>query len=103
MHYNKLVRDKIPEIIESNWEKVIIHIADKEEYQQKLQEKFYEEGEELFSWTNVAEELADVLEVVYAIGDLHWFSQEEIEKIRLEKLEKKGWFSKKIILEETGK
>ncbi len=99
--YNKLVRDKIPEIIQSGWEQAITHIADDQEYKKKLEDKFYEEGKELFSWTNVAEELADVLEVVYAIGDFHWFSKEQLEKIRLKKLEERGWFEKKIILDET--
>lgn len=101
MHYDKLVRDNIPAIIESKWEQAITHIADNQEYQKRLEDKFYEEGKELFSWTNTAEELADILEVVYAIGDSHWISKEEIEKIRIEKREKRWGFEKRIILEET--
>lgn len=101
MHYNKLIRDNIPEIIENNWGKAITHIADDQEYKQKLEDKFYEEGKELFSWTNVAEELADILEVVYAIGDFHWISKEEIDNTRLEKLQKRWGFTNRIILDET--
>ncbi|AHB41057.1 hypothetical protein P148_SR1C00001G0250 [candidate division SR1 bacterium RAAC1_SR1_1] len=101
MHHDKLVRDNIPAIIESNGEQAITHIAGDQEYKQRLENKFYEEGKELFSGTNVAEELADILEVVYAIGDFHGISKEEIEKIRIEKYEKRGGFSKRIILEET--
>lgn len=101
MIHDKLVRDNIPAIIESKWEQAITHIADDQEYKQRLEDKFYEEGKELFSWTNIAEELADILEVAYAIGDLYWISKEDIEKIRLEKLEKRWGFNKRIILEET--
>lgn len=103
MLYNKLVRDKIPEIIKSKWETAVTHIADDQEYRKKLEEKLHEETDELFVGTNIAEELADILEVAYAIADAKNISKEEIEKIRLEKLEKRWWFSKRIILEETGK
>jgi predicted house-cleaning noncanonical NTP pyrophosphatase (MazG superfamily) len=103
MLYNKLVRDKIPEIIKSKWETAVTHIADDQEYRKKLEEKLHEETDELFAGTNIAEELADILEVAYAIADAKNISKEEIEKIRLEKLEKRWWFSKRIILEETGK
>lgn len=101
MRYDKLVRDKIPEIIESKGEQAIIHIADDQEYRKSLEAKLHEETDELFTWTNTAEELADIAEVIYAIADAKNISKEEIEKIRLEKLEKRGGFKKKIILEET--
>lgn len=101
MRYDKLVRDNIPEIIESKWEQAITHIADEQEYRKKLGEKLHEEADELFDGTNIIEELADIQEVIYAIAEYKWISKDEIEKIRLEKLEKRWGFNKRIILEET--
>ena len=100
MKYNKLVRDKIPEIIKGKGETPITHIADDEEYKIKLKEKLIEEIEEFLKESN-AEELADILEVIYAIRDNMGVSTEELEKIRVEKAEKRGGFNKKIILDET--
>ncbi len=100
MKYNKLVRDKIPEIIKENNEIPIIHIANDEEYWNKLKEKLKEEINE-FLEDNNKEELADILEVIYAIRDYMKINKEELEKIRLEKANKRGAFKKKIILDET--
>ena len=100
MKYNKLVRDKIPEIIKKNNEVPVTHIADDEEYWDKLKEKLSEEVGEFLEEGSI-EKLADVLEVVYAIRDFKKISKEELEKIRVEKAEKRGSFKQKIILDET--
>ena len=99
--YNKLVRDKIPEIIEKNGEKPIICILDDEEYKRELDKKILEEINEYLA-TDDVEELADVLEVMYAILEYKKVSTSDLEKIRENKKEKRGGFSEKIFLVETN-
>lgn len=100
MRYNKLVRDKIPAIIEGDGRKAVTRIAPEEEFLQKLGEKLLEESEE-FLQSGKAEELADVLEAIYAICSLKKISLGQLEEIRKRKATERGGFSKGIILEET--
>ena len=100
MKYNKLVRDNIPEIIKTTGKVVITHKAYQKEYQEKLNEKLKEEVNEYLEAENI-EELADILEVIYAILDNKNCSKEKIEEIRKEKAKKRGSFNNKIILDEV--
>lgn len=100
MKYNKLVRDKIPNIIKENGDVPITHIADDQEYQNKLLEKLQEEVNEYLEDNN-PEELADILEVIYTLSKIHDISIQELNVIRNSKLEKRGGFDQRIILDET--
>ncbi len=100
MKYNKLVRDKIPQIIKQKGDVPITHIAGNEEYREKLNEKFREEVDE-FLKKNSKEELADILEVVYAILDFMKIDREELESLRRKKAEERGGFRDRVILDET--
>lgn len=100
MKYNKLVRDKIPEIIKSNGEVPITHVALDEEYNQKLKDKLQEEVDEFLKDSN-EEELVDILEVIYAFCDLYKINKKELEQLREDKVKKRGGFKNKIILDET--
>lgn len=98
--YNKLVRDKIPEIIEASGNICRTRILSDEEYIKMLDEKLNEECSEYQADKNI-EELADILEVIYAIAKTKGTSIEELEKVRLEKSEKRGGFDERILLIET--
>ena len=99
--YNKLVRDNIIDIIKDKWEKVEFHFADKNEYWNKLKEKLQEEILEVLEEDDIIGELADVMEVIYAICEFKNIDFQEIEKIRKEKIKQRWWFTKKIILEKA--
>jgi predicted house-cleaning noncanonical NTP pyrophosphatase (MazG superfamily) len=100
MKYNKLVRDKIPDYIRKKGDTPITHIANEAEYWQKLKEKLTEEIEE-FNKDENAEEYADILEVIEAIADYKKFNKEEVQRIKLKKVEERGGFKDKIILDES--
>ncbi len=99
MKYNKLVRDKIPEYIESKGGKAIIHVAGNEEYWAKLKEKLGEEVKE-FREAETAEELADILEVIDAVTEFKGF-KEAVQSIKKKKAKERGGFKNKIILDES--
>lgn len=97
--YNKLARDKIPEIIAGdNGKTCITRIMADDEYLESLNTKMQEELKEYLESGDV-EELADLEEVLRAILDAKGVSYEEFEKIRNRKVEKRGAFKKKIFLE----
>lgn len=97
-HHNKLVRDKIPEIIEKAGKTAYTHILSEEDYMTELDKKLGEEFAEYQADKSI-EELADMLEVMYAIAEARGWSVSELEAVRRKKAEKRGAFEKRIFLE----
>lgn len=98
--HNKLVRDKIPEIIESTGKKAYCRILTEEEYLSELDKKLNEECAE-YQADKSLEELADMLEVMYAIAEARGYSIGELERVRVEKAYKRGGFKDRIFLEKV--
>ena len=98
--YNKLVRDKIPQILDEKGVVHTTHIAEDREYWIKLKEKLSEEVAE-FQKDETRDELADILEVIDAIKKYKNYSNEDILEIKNVKLQDRGGFEKRIILDES--
>ncbi|MCA9887225.1 MAG: nucleoside triphosphate pyrophosphohydrolase [Anaerolineae bacterium] len=96
--YNKLVRDRIPEIIASHGKTCEISIADEQEYRSLLLKKLQEETAELAAGDNLTEELADIYEVLDAIVTAYSLSPEETSRLQTEKRSKRGAFAERIKL-----
>ena len=89
IHYNKLVRDKIPQIIEEAGKQCETKILSDTEYLEMLDKKLDEELAEYHKDKNL-EELADLLEVLYAAASARGYSIEELEQSRIKKRETRG-------------
>lgn len=96
--YKKLVRDRIPEIIEIDGKKPITHILDEATYLSELDRKLNEECAE-YQESKSLEELADMLEVMYAIAEARGYSVAELEAVRKEKAAERGGFRDRIYLD----
>ena len=100
MKYNKLVRDRIPEIIEASGKSCVTEILSDKAYLRLVDAKLDEELAEYHSDQNI-EELADLLEVIYAAAMARGYTLEQLEVVRAEKAAKRGAFAKKILLKEV--
>jgi len=100
MPHNKLVRDKIPEIIEATGEVPIYKVLNNDEYLDALNQKLKEEVAEYLE-DNSIEELCDILEVTYAIIAAKGYTHEELARIRDSKNSKNGAFNKRIFLKKV--
>ncbi|MGB5945852.1 nucleoside triphosphate pyrophosphohydrolase [Paenisporosarcina sp.] len=102
--YNKLVRDGIPAIIELDNKAYTMNVLEPAQLEVQIKRKLDEELKEYqqaFSNEEAVEELADLLELIYAVLPLHDSSIEELEKVRLSKREKRGGFDKGYYLIEV--
>lgn len=97
MKKTKLIRDQIPEIMESKGIVSKIRTSANDEFAKYLYEKLQEECSE-FLKNNNPEELADLLEVIYAICDFLHISKDQLEEIRKEKRLRAGAFKKRLLL-----
>jgi len=98
--YDKLIRDKIPEIIENAGKAYEIHQADEQEYIEKLLLKVEEELAEFKEEPSIAE-MADLFEVMSAIIDYYDFDREEIKEYQENKRKDRGGFKKQLILDKV--
>ena len=98
--YSKLVRDRIPEIIEASGKTCVTEILADDEYLRMIDVKLDEELAEYHKDQNI-EELADLMEVIYAATIARGYTIEQLEKVRAEKAEKRGAFQQKILLVEV--
>ena len=101
--YNKLVRDKIPDVIAAKEKTPVTSVLAETEYKKALEDKFYEEYQEVVeaSGDERCEELADVVEVIRALAKLENRSLEDIIKLADEKRAKRGGFDDRVFLEKV--
>lgn len=98
--YDKLVRDRIPEIIETDGRTCDTHVVFGDELFGYLVRKLDEEVSEFGRDRNL-EELADIMEVVYGLAEHLGHTEQELNALRSDKKEKRGGFSKGIVLTST--
>ena len=98
--YNKLVRDRIPEIIEASGRICVTEILSNEDYLRTLDAKLDEEMAEYHANQNI-EELADLMEVIRVCAIARGYTIEELEQARAEKVAERGEFEKRILLKEV--
>ena len=99
-HYDKLVRDLIPEIIESDGKTCVTEVLSTEQYLQKLDAKLNEELAE-YQESKSLEELADLLEVMQAVVKARGCTWEKLEQVRANKAAKRGRFDARLLLKEV--
>lgn len=99
--YNKLVRDKIPDIIAEKGQASRTRLLSESEYRDYLRLKLQEEMKE-FLESNDIEELADLVEVIRAMLKVDGRTWDEMEEIRLAKRAERGGFDERICLESVG-
>ena len=102
MSRGKLVRDKIPQIIRANGQEPLICTAGTQEYGVRLRDKLREEVAEFLASDSDPQELADILEVVYALAEHGGTDRQQLENLRAAKAEERGGFADRIIWSGNG-
>lgn len=97
----KLVRDRIPEIIRERGEVPKVRVAENHEVDYLIRRKVVEEAQELLQSSN-EEEIADILEALEALLEHRGIDWSAIEEIRTRKKVERGGFEKRFVLETDG-
>lgn len=100
MKYNKLVRDRIPEIIERSGKKPFCRVLNDADYVKELEKKLDEEVAEFHERKNI-EELVDIMAVIEALSKVYGGGACELQEFHRQKLRSRGGFELKIFLEEV--
>ena len=100
MKYHKLVRDRIPEIIENQGKTCVTEVLSQAEYLEMLDLKLNEELAE-YQESKSLEELADLLEVMESVVNARGYTWQQLTEIRDEKRQKRGGFENRILLKEV--
>ena len=98
--YDKLVRDRIPEIINADGKECIVEVVDNKKKYELLERKLEEEVNEFLEDKNL-EELADVMEVLFGLADSLGYSEDELLAKREAKKNERGGFKEGIVLKEV--
>jgi len=102
--YNKLIRDRIPEIIEADNKTCLTRVLDQNEYIQALKDKLLEEATEARNSLNTEQlinEIADIYEVIDALTEVLQIDKTQIEAIQKNKADKNGRFKNRLFLIST--
>lgn len=94
IEYNKLVRDRVPEIIRRQGKICRTRTLDNSQYKRSLRMKLLEEAEEaaLAPERELGNELGDLLEVITALRQVYGLDEDTIEERRIDKRRKRGGF-----------
>jgi predicted house-cleaning noncanonical NTP pyrophosphatase (MazG superfamily) len=105
--YKKLIRDRIPEIMEEKGVKYGVRVLGDEEYKKELLKKIIEEAQEVLEVNGdkkeLTKEIGDVLEIVDYLVSVFELDRKDIEKVRKGRKKSRGGFDKKLFLEYTEK
>ena len=96
--YNKLVRDRIPEVMEAAGKAYTVRELRDDEYVAQLIKKLHEEATEVSESSGDIQELADTLEVIRALCVAKGHTLEELEDVRGQKVETRGGFKRRLFL-----
>lgn len=98
--FDKIIRDKLPDIMRLKGKEAHLQAVDYEEYIQRLKEKLSEETSELIEARDKKEveaELADILEVLHAFSEAYDIPFDDVEKHRAQKRAEKGGFESRVV------
>lgn len=98
--HKKLIRDRIPQVIEASGDQYEVRVMGKREFEKELKKKLVEEAKELIEVPRkgLLNELADVLELAKSIAEHYKIGFKLVEEKQVEKRKKRGGFKKRLFL-----